>query len=296
MEKIKTKKLAMFARKPMAEKLAVSLFFIFFAVQFVIHAMPFLWLINNALKTTEEFFESSIALTTTWSVSNFASVFTQFQVNGGIGFFEMLFNSLWIALVYVIVSVISSTMLAYILARFRFPGKGFLYGLIVFARTIPILGTGAASFKLKYALGMINNPALIWLGWAVAFDQTALILFATFKGISQTYSEAAKIDGANNMLVLVKIILPQAMPAVIAVSVNLLLARWNDYSTAQITLSDYPNLAYGLYIFQTESAWLVNTKGIYFASVVMVSIPIIILYALSQNLIIKNMSIGGIKG
>lgn len=296
MTDIKTKKRNGFSKKPTVEKIILILFFVFFTVQFIVHAMPFLWLINNALKTTEEFFASSIALTKTWSVSNFASVFTQFKVNGGIGFFEMLFNSLWIALVYVIVSVISSVMLAYILARFRFPGKGFLYGLIVFARTIPILGTGAASFKLKYTLGMINNPALIWLGWAVAFDQTALILFATFKGISQTYSEAAKIDGANNVLILLKIILPQAMPSIIAVSVNLLLARWNDYSTAQITLSNYPNLAYGLYIFQTESAWSVNTKGTYFASVVMVSVPIVVLYALSQNMIIKNISIGGIKG
>lgn len=285
-----------FGKKSTAEKIFLILFLMFFVIQFVIHSVPFLWLVNNALKSTEEFFTSSVAITRTWAVGNYLKVFTQFEVKGGVNYFVMLGNSLWIALLYVLVSVVSSTMLAYILARFRFPGKGFLYGLIIFANTIPIVGTGVASFKLKYMLGMINNPGIIWLGWAVAFDQTCLVLYAAFKGISTSYSEAAKIDGANNLSILIKIILPQAMPAVIAMMINMLLARWNDFSTSQITLSKYPNLAYGLYIFQTESAWTANTKGIYFASVVMVSLPVIALYSLSQNMIIKNMSLGGLKG
>lgn len=285
-----------FAKKSVYIKIVLIAFFILFVLQMILHLLPFVWLLNNSLKTAEEYFNSSIALTTTWSFSNYIEVFQKFTVKGGVTYPVMLFNSLWQTFLYVFVNVLSSTMLAYAIARFRFPGRGFLYGLAIFARTIPILGTEAASFKLKYSLGMINNPATLWIAWAIGFDYTFIVLYGTFKGISSSFSEAAKIDGANNFTVLIRVILPQAFPAVIALAINQIMGQWNNYAISQITLSKFPNLAYGLYLFQTSSTWEANSKGVYFASVVMTALPVVILFALSQNLIIKNVSLGGLKG
>jgi ABC-type glycerol-3-phosphate transport system permease component len=285
-----------FAKQSLLTKIVLILFFCLFLIQFIVHCAPFIWLLNNALKTAEEYFKSSIQLTSSWSFKNFSDVFARFKVKGGTTYPGMLFNSLWITFLYVFVNVLSSICLAYAIARFRFPGRGFLYGLAIFAKTIPILGTDAAAFKLKYALGMINNPAMLWVAWAVGFDYTFIVLYGTFKGISRSFSEAARIDGANNLTVLLRVVIPQALPAVIALSVNQIMSLWNNYSISQITLNKFPNLAYGLFLFQTSSMWEANSKGIYFASVVMTALPVVILFALSQNLIIKNVAVGGLKG
>ena len=282
--------------QPWSVKILLSVLFLYFVIQAVVHLMPMLWVINNSLKTTEEFFESSITLTKSWAISNYVEVFQLFKVKGGVGYFEMLFNSMWITIVYVFANVLSSILVAYAIARFKFPGRGFLYGVAIFAKMIPILGTEAAAFKLKVALGMVNNPITIWMAWAVGFDYTFIVLYGTFKGIGFDYSEAATIDGANNFVVLLRIIIPIAMPAIIAMAINQIMGLWNNYSLSQIVLSKYPNLAYGLYLFQLESTWVANTKGVYFASVVLTAMPVILLYVFGQELIIKNIAIGGIKG
>ena len=190
----------------------------------------------------------------------------------------------------------SGIAIAYAVARFRFPGRDFLYGLVIFAKTIPIIGSGPAEFKLISSLGMVNNPALIWLAWAGGFDFAFIVLYGTFKGISQTYSEAAKIDGANNLYVLFNIILPQATPAIIALSIEEAIGIWNNYGTVMIYLREYPNLAYGLYLFSAESNYIVDSKPIYFAAVVISSIPPIVLYMANLNKILTNITTGGLKG
>ena len=187
-------------------------------------------------------------------------------------------------------------MLAYALARFRFPGKEFLYGLVIFANTIPIIGTGAAGYKLMMQFNMINNPATIWFSWAGGFDFAFIIFYGTFKGISPTYSEAAYIDGASEITVLLKVILPQAIPCIIAIAITQATSAWNDYSTSMIYMRQYPTLAYGLWLFNTESNYITDSKPIYYAAAVISCIPVIILYASNMKLIMTSVTAGGLKG
>ena len=209
----------------------------------------------------------------------------------------MLFNSLWILVVAVVVETLTSALLAYPLARFRFPGKEFIYGVVIFANIIPIIGSGPAKFKLMAALNMINNPSAIWISWANAFDFAFIVFYGTFKGISMTYSEAAKMDGASNIRVLFQIIFPQAFPSIAAIAITSAINVWNAYGTVQVYLYDYPNLAYGLYLFQKSGMnYVENPMPIYFAATIISCIPVIVLYAANQKLILTNITAGGLKG
>ena len=107
---------------------------------------------------------------------------------------------------------------------------------------------------------------------------------------------AAEIDGAGESAILWKVIFPQILPAMLALMVTNFVARWNDYTTSQIYLNEYPTLAYGIFLFQKESMYLEAGKGVYFASLLLTAIPGIIMYACFQGLIINNLSVGGIKG
>lgn len=284
-----------FMKSNLTVKIAIIFFTILFVFNSIVCLFPVFFAGINALKTGEEFFANSVALPKTWRFRNFLEVFTVYNIRG-YNYFDMLWNSVWMLVVRVFVNVLSSTLLAYGLAKFRFPGKEFLYALVIFTNTIPIIGAGAAAFKLRVQLNMINNPALIWLTWAGGFDFAFIVFYGTFKGISQTYTEAAKMDGAGNLFVLFKIIMPQAFPSIVAICITQALGVWNDYSTSMLYMRKYPTLGYGMYLFNTESNYIENSKPIFYAAAIISCIPVVVLYACNQKLILTNVTAGGLKG
>ncbi|MBQ7373449.1 MAG: carbohydrate ABC transporter permease [Clostridia bacterium] len=277
------------------EKATAIIFWIAFFIIAFICIFPLFWAFNNSLKTFDEYGQNSFAITQSWSFSNYVEVFSSFEYDD-VNYFGMLLNSLWIVVVKVVVNVASSAMLAYAIARFRFPGKDFLYVVVIFVNTIPIIGSGPAAFKLLDFLGMVENPLTIWIAWAGGFDFAFIVLYGYFKGVSPAYSEAAYIDGAGELRTFFTIILPQVIPCLVAIMITQAIGVWNDYGTVMIYLRESPNLAYGLYMYNTDSRYAENSKPVYFAAAVISAIPIIILYASTQNLILTNMTAGGLKG
>ena len=292
-----------FRKSPLSLKIIYACFFAMFVIFALAYIYPIFWAVINALKSEREFAADSLGLPPSWRFDNFLRVFSDFKVTGTdirgkdtYFYFDMLFNSVWILVVHVVVNVASSAMLAYAVARFRFPGKNLLYTVIIFANTIPIIGAGPARYKLVVDLNMDNNPFTIWLMWASGFDFAFIVFYGYFKGISASYSESAKIDGASNWTVLTKVILPQIIPCIVAVAITQSITIWNNYSISMIYLPIYPNLAYGMYIFKDYVGYVKDPMNIFFAATVISSIPIIVLYACSQNLILTNMTTGGLKG
>ncbi len=281
----------------------VNTIIIFFSIVFILQAtvcvVPVFFAFINALKTQSEYVDSILTFPTLWKFNNFGRVFEDFVVMGDFYYVDMLFNSLWMLVVKVFVNVASSMLLAYGIAKFEFPGKNFLYAVVIFANTIPIIGAGPAAFKLKVTLNMVNNPSTVWLAWAGGFDFAFIVFYGTFKGISNEYSEAAFIDGANNLYVMFGIVLPQAMPSIVAIAITQATGIWNDYSTSMIYMRDYPTLAYGLYLYGqagAESSYIEDAMPLYYAAALISALPVVLLYACNQKLILTNMTAGGLKG
>jgi ABC-type maltose transport system permease subunit len=82
----------------------------------------------------------------------------------------------------------------------------------------------------------------------------------------------------------------------VAIIITQAIGVWNDYGTVMIYLRETPNLAYGLYMFDKTSGYVEESRPIFFAAAVISAIPIIVLYTCSQNLILTNMTAGGLKG
>lgn len=270
-------------------------YFIFFTVFSICFLYPVFWCVCNSLKTGREFFDAPMALPSEWRFENYLKVFTKFKYKE-YTYFDMLFNSIWMTALKVFVNVLSSVLLAYPIAKFRFPGKEFLYGLVIFSNTLPLFGTGTTMYKLTSALGMNNNPALMWLQWAGGFDFAFIVFYGTFKGIDNSYIESATIDGAGFFRTMIKIMLPQAMPAIVGIAITQAVPAWNNYQTSMIYMRNYPNLAYGLYLFSKESNYEKDSKAIYFCASIISLIPPIILYVCNQKKLLTNVTAGGLKG
>lgn len=283
-------------KSSVSEKVTAIIFFALFTVIALICIYPFFWAFNNSLKTFDEYSTNSFKITESWNFINYVRVFTGYFQYDNVTYIGMLWNSLWMVVIKVIVNVGSSAMLAYAIARFRFPGKELLYVVAIFVNTIPVIGSGPAAFKLLNSLNMVENPATIWLSWAMGFDFAFIVLYGYFKGVSPAYSESAYIDGAGELRTFASIILPQVIPCLVAIMITQAIGVWNDYGTVMVYLRKTPNLAYGLYMFNTESMYIADSKPIFFSAAVISALPIIALYACSQNLILTNMTAGGLKG
>lgn len=275
-----------------AEVIIMGAFFVIIAVHAISLLYPLFWAVLNALKTNKLFEVSSTAFPNPIMWSNFAEAFESISIDG-VSLFSMIGNSVWICIVGIGANTLASLLVAYPLARYRFPGRDFLYALAIFSMTIPIIGTGSTGYRLQYNLGMIDNPLLIWIAWFTGFNSNFLILYGCFKTVSQTYAEAAYIDGANEVQVFTKVMLPQALPTITAISTLGVIGMWSNYSVSLITLPSYPNLALGIFLF---ADMVVASKPIYFAAVCISMLPILILYASCQKTIMSNFSVGGIKG
>lgn len=301
------RKVIRFHHKTLSEKLTFILYFVFFVVMALITLYPIYSAILISFTSISNIVSKEI--TSFWDFfhiygkpqfDSWANVVNEFSVTTDIGdqnLLNMLVNSIWFTIAKVSLSLMASFVLAYAVAKFNFPGKGLIYVIAVFVQTIPLFGTGSASYKLFDALNMVNNPALFWFAWVTGFDFTFIIMHGTLTGISNSYSESAKIDGANNMTIFLKIIIPMVAPVLLALFISNSLTVWNDYSTIMVYLKDYPTLSYGLYVFQTgESIYAKNAPAIQNAATIISALPIILIYSFSQKLILTNISVGGLKG
>lgn len=283
-----------FRRRDASQNIVFVVYFIIFLAFCVLSLYPIYWCFINSMKGLIEFAENPLGLPSRFNFDHYVGIFDKFEVAGQ-NFWQMLWNSCWQTFGACFLNVAASVMVAYPISRYNFPGKKIIYGIIIFRITIPVVGSAAAQYKLFRDLNMLSNPSSFWMAWLGGFDMTALILYGYFQSISKAYSEAAYLDGANRFQVLWYAVLPQAVPCIIALYVNQVIGKWNDYTTSQLYLREYPNLALGLYSFE-KAAVFEGGMPVYFATVIISAIPPIILYSAGQKLMLENMSIGGIKG
>ena len=264
---------------------------LFFAVY---ELLPFVFVIINSFKGVDEYYLSAINFPKGFEIKNYLKAFRITYKNTNV--LGMFFNTVFFVVSFSFGAMSSSIMTAYVLSRFRFLGRGFLYGLAVTIQVIPVFGTLGASYQVLNTLGMVDNIWLLWISGANGFTFTFLIVFSYFENIDTAYSEAAKVDGAGNFTIFIKIMVPMVMPAVMTMWLSNFIALWNDYSTPLIFLPNHPTLSTGIYNLKSLTAYIEGGVTTYFAAVVLAMIPILLLFATFQKKIFKINVDGGIKG
>lgn len=286
-------------KKSTSEIVTLSIFFVIILLWCVSFIYMGVWAFLNSLKDYYAFFEDTLGLPKSplhWE--NYAKAFVTLR-DGNATVITMAWNTIWMAFLGSFVNIMSSMLVAYTVSKFRFPGRNFLYTLAIFVQVVPIIGSGSASYKLHFQWGLLNNPLLIWVGWANGFDFAFLVLYGYFMSVSNSYSEAAEIDGANELTIMFRIVVPQAMPAVLSLTLLQLIGMWNNYNISLMYMTKYPSLAYGIYIFKTSSTYNISESGgtpVYLALVLMSMIPVLTVYTIFQKSIFNNVSVGGLKG
>jgi multiple sugar transport system permease protein len=203
-------------------------------------------------------------------------------------------NSLIVAVFGTLIIVFLSSLSGYAFARLEFPGKKFLFSLLIFSLMIPAAITLIPSFLLLRDLKLLNSYHAIW--WPAAASVTGIFLMRQhFYSIPADIEDAARIDGASPFRIYWQVCLPMVQGSMIALFIFAFLLLWNDLFWPLIVLSDRPmlTLPVGLVVIQQGSY---IQRGLAFAGAFIASAPVLVFYAIFQRKIIAGITTTGMAG
>jgi multiple sugar transport system permease protein len=262
--------------------------------------LPFLWMVTTSLKPLENVLDDPPTLLPQpqprWE--NYSDLFTSDKAD----FLLWTRNTLIIVVLGVLGTTLSSALVAYGFARIRFKGRGVLFAIMLSTMMIPFPVTMVTLFALFKWLG--DWTGMAWLGtfkplWVPAWFGSAFNIFLLrqfFLTIPNELSEAARIDGCNELGIFWRIILPLSKPALVVVALFAFMATWNDFLGPLVYLQrrEQFTLALGLQNFQSQSGD--TSWHLLMAASTLVVLPAVVLFFLAQRTFIEGIATTGTKG
>lgn len=243
-------------------------------------SLPILWMVLSSFKPpgqpVSEFWPQS------WYWENYRAVISETN------YVRFLWNSIFSSVLNVVGTLLSCMLVAYGFSRLKWRGRDVLFFVLI-ATMLP-------RFKLFSALGMYNTYwPLVLPSWLAGEAFYVFLLRQFFLTIPEDFSEAARLDGASEMKILTKIVVPLSWPALATVALFQFLNVWNEFAAPLLYLDDphkFP-LAYALQQF--VSAYRTEFGALMAASVLF-TLPVIVLFFLAQKTFIRGIATSGLKG
>jgi multiple sugar transport system permease protein len=254
-------------------------------------ALPLVWMLSTSFKTAQQ----ALQLPVVWwphpfLFSNYPDLFA------ALPYFRFFLNTFLYAGITIVGVCVSSSLVAYGFSRLRWPGRDAVFYVMLMTLILPFVCTLIPLFVMYKRFGWIGSylPLEVPTFFGSSVFSTFL-LRQFFMTIPQSYSEAARIDGANEFYIYSRIILPLAKPAIAAVILFQFVYCWNDYLGPLVYISNqnsYP-LSLGLALilgdYTTNWAWVM-------AGATAATAPIVILFFLTQRTFIQGIALTGTKG
>lgn len=258
--------------------------------------LPMIWMLSTSLKPKNEVFvfpSQFFSLPLVWN--NYPESL-QF-----IDFWRYFFNTLVIAVLLVVGTLVSCPIAAYGFSRIRWGLREPLFYLCLSTIMLPFVAVMVPTYILFNQFGWIGNMNLLW-GWAPliipTFGGNPLYIFLLrqfFLGIPADLTEAAVIDGANELQIFVRIILPLAKPALTTISIFTFVSAWTDFLAPRIFITQKAQYTLSLGLLDYFS--LHQTQWTYLmAACVIFVLPVMTLFFFAQRLFVEGISLTGIKG
>lgn len=286
----------MFANMGMKKARCVSnICYHFFMFLFcLIMIYPLIWMLMSSFKPNTDIFTTATSLIP----RNFT---IEHYINGWRGFgiydFSLFFrNSILIAVVSTFGAVASSAVIAFGLARLKFPGKSFWFTLLMISMMLPGQVLMIPQFMLFYNLNMVGTVLPLTIPSYFGVASSIFMIMQFIRGIPKDMDEAARIDGCSWYGLFLKIHLPMIKPALATVAVLGFISSWQNFMGALLYLNkpEQYTVAYALKLFNDSTGS--NDYGATFAMSCVSLAPILVLFFLFQKQLIEGISIQGLKG
>lgn len=266
--------------------------------------LPLLWGVNISLKGSLDALQKPFSLPDPFKPENYATVFNEFKVSvEGANYVKTVYymeNMLWFTFVYAVgcsfVNIAVICLVSYVTARFDYRICSLVDVIVVVAMILPVVGSLPSELRIMKALGLYDSLWGMMIMKANFLGGTTFLIFnVNFKGMPKEYAEAASLDGAGNLKIMLKIMLPLAKTTFFTLWLLSFIQYWNDYQTPLIYFPSRPTLSYGLFLFTQATGQQVKELPVKLAACYMLMIPILIVFVVFQKKLIGNVSMGGLK-
>ncbi len=256
----------------------------------IVSFMPFIFMVLNSFKEKFEMLTKGVFnLPDSLNFTNYKEVLT-----GGFGRYFM--NSVIVLTISLVLLLFISACASYPLARFRFKLANPIYAGIVACMSIPVHITLIPVFKMSKATGLYDS---IWslIGPYIAFAVpiSVFILTSFMKEIPREIEESAEIDGCGKVQMFFSMILPLAKPGLATLAIYNGVNMWNEFSFAYTLTQSSANRTLPLAIWEFQGQYSMNTPMI-MAVLTLTLLPMIVMFIIFQDKLVKGMTAGAVKG
>lgn len=262
--------------------LGVLLFFMLF---------PFYWVIVTAFKTNEQMRTSeSVFWPSPWTITHFDFMLTETDFPTWFG------NTVQVAVVSCLISVMVGSLGAYALVRLQWKGAGILSTAVLFTYLMPTVMLFIPLYRIFTELKLTDTLGSLMIAYPTfGLPFATWLLMGYYRSLPRELEEAALIDGANHFQAFFRIILPLMTPALMAVALFAITGAWDEFLFAFVFITSESNrtlpVGLGMMVIGDIFPW-----GQMFAASIMTSVPVVIIYALAQRFMISGLSAGSVKG
>lgn len=258
----------------------------------IIFLFPIIWLLSNSLKSMEQIFAfPPVFFSGKLHWENFKEAFTF----NSLPFGKFLLNSLYITILSMIGSVISSALIAFGFSRVKWRGRDIIFYVVIITMIIPQEVLITPQFMLYNNLSLLDTYVPIILPWFFGKPFYIFILRQFMMGIPRELDESAKIDGCSIMQLFWKIILPQSKASLIAVAIYALQDQWNNYLEPMVFINTLEKLPVSVGLSYFSSMYSTQWQLVSAAAVI-VALPLLILFIFLQKYFIQGVVVSGVKG
>lgn len=251
--------------------------------------MPIVWVIFSSFKPAGELFTwPPTLLGRNPSLDNYTQVFAA----GDFG--RWFLNTVVVSVLATVLTVIVNIMAGYVFAKYEFKGKKLLFGMVMVTLMIPLEVIMIPIFKVIVSTHMYNN---LWglIIPAVASPTAVFLVKQYYEPIPDALMEAARIDGASEMQILMRIMLPLAKPIISVLCIFSFMWRWNDYLWPKLVINSKTKYTLQLALANFSGEYSVDWSSLLAMSVISM-IPVLVVFLTLQKYIIGGMTAGGVKG
>lgn len=274
-----------------ARRFVTDLFTVIFGIiLLLILAFPFIWVVLISFRPDSEIFTRTFQLVTTFTLDNY------YKLLEGSPFPTYLRNSLVICTIATVVVVMISIVTAYGFSRHRtFTGRPLLLILVIATQLFPFVILITPLYATFFQLGLINNPVSLVISYiAVNLPFAIYMLLGYLDTIPRELDEAARIDGANVLQIIFRIILPVAWPGVVTVAVYSFVSAWDEFLFAMTLMTSDENKTVPVGLAGFFGEYTTQWNLVMTASVIS-TLPTLVLFMFLQKKLVSDLAAGSIK-
>ena len=293
-------------KMPIGERIFTICNYVFLTFVAATMILPFISIISLSLSGSNAIISGEVLfLPKQFTFDSYNNIIKNGQI------FVSMRNTVIVTLIGTVLNMIATILAAYPLSKKRLRGGKFFKGIIIF--TMLFSGGLIPTFILVKSLGLADTYGALWFPMMISV-YNMLVLISFFQGIPESLEESASIDGANDLIILIRIILPLSMPVLATLTLFYSVGWWNEYYNTMIYINSADKYTMTVKLMQiiknlseamqtlsggegaVEQSRSVAAEGVKAATIVMTIAPIMCIYPFLQKHFVKGVMIGSVKG